>query len=155
MHDFPHRYVTTARATGTGPVAIEAPGLPTLSSAPPAEFGGPGDEWSPETFLTAAVVDCFVLGFRAVAQASKIEWTHVECTVVGVLERIERKIQFTKLELHAKLEVPAGVNVDRARRVLEKAEASCLITNSLSAQVELRTEVDSKETRSSGPTGDS
>jgi organic hydroperoxide reductase OsmC/OhrA len=141
MQDYPHRYVTTGRASAEGLVQIESPGLPTLQSAPPPEFGGPGDQWSPETFLTAAVADCFILGFRAIARASKLEWTQLECHVVGVLERIERKTQFTKMELDVKLVVPAGVDHGRAQRVLEKAEATCLITNSLTAEIALKTSI--------------
>lgn len=141
MHDFPHHYHTTCRAEQVGPVQVESPSLPTLQSAPPAEFGGPGDQWSPETFLTAAVADCFVLGFRAVARASSVEWNSIVCKVVGVLERVERTTKFTKMELDVDLVVPAGVNRERVERVLAKAEHTCLITNSLSAQVTLTSRV--------------
>lgn len=142
MDDLPHIYRTTARAEAEGLVTLEAPSLPPLESAAPAEFGGPGDRWSPETLLTAAVVDCFVLGFRAIARASKLEWQRLECSVEGKLDRVERTTQFTELALKAHLQVPAGTDEARAQRILERAEKTCLITNSLSAEVHLETRVE-------------
>jgi organic hydroperoxide reductase OsmC/OhrA len=43
--------------------------VPTLSTATPEEFGGPGDAWSPELLLLGAVESCFLFTFRAVAHA--------------------------------------------------------------------------------------
>ena len=39
------------------------------------------------TLLIAAVADCFILTFRAVARASRFEWISLGCTVDGVLDR--------------------------------------------------------------------
>ena len=67
MKAFPHRYTITARSATAGNVRLGGERLPDLESASPAEFGGPGDQWSPETLLVAAVGDCFIMTFRAVA----------------------------------------------------------------------------------------
>jgi organic hydroperoxide reductase OsmC/OhrA len=137
MQEFPHRYTIAAAAAESGDVELTAEGLPPLRSAAPAEFGGPGNRWSPETLLAAAVGDCFILTFRAVARMSKIQWTSIRCNVVGTLERRDRAIRFTKFEIHACLTVPAGTDAGRARRALDNAEHSCLIANSLNAPVDL------------------
>jgi peroxiredoxin-like protein len=143
MQDFPHHYAVTAAGTVDGDVELGAPRLAAMRSASPAEFGGPGDRWSPETLLVGAVADCFVLTFRAVARASKLSWTSLRCDVDGTLDRIDRTTQFTDLDLRAHLDVPAGTDVEQARRVLEKAEHNCLISNSLKAAIHLKTEVHS------------
>ena len=70
MQELPHHYVVSANAKTVGNVALSANGVSDLESAPPAEFGGPGDQWSPESLLVAAVADCFILSFRAIARAS-------------------------------------------------------------------------------------
>jgi organic hydroperoxide reductase OsmC/OhrA len=142
VQDFPHRYSVTASGEATGDVVIQGHQLPTLHSAPPLEFGGPGDRWSPETFLAAAVADCFVLTFRAVARASRISWTALRCEVVGTLDRVEGATQFTNFEVRAHLQAAPGTNADQARRALEKAEHNCLISNSLKATIHLETEID-------------
>ena len=47
------------------------------------------------------------------------------------IDRSDGVIRFTGLELRARLVLPADGDTDRAKRLLEKAEAACLITNSL------------------------
>jgi organic hydroperoxide reductase OsmC/OhrA len=142
MQDFPHRYTVAALARAEGEVALETARLASLASAPPAEFGGPGDRWSPETLLVAALADCFVLGFRAIARASKLEWVSLRCEVEGTLDRVERVTQFTGFEVRATLQVPPGTNAERARGLLEKAEKTCLISNSLKGASHLETSVE-------------
>jgi organic hydroperoxide reductase OsmC/OhrA len=141
MQEFPHRYTAAAAAGPEDLVELTSPGLARLQSASPAEFGGPGDQWSPETLLVASVADCFVLTFKAIARASKFEWTRVSCDVEGVLERPEKVTQFVEFRVRAVLDVPAGADEARARRLLEKAEENCLVTNSLKAHPTLDIEV--------------
>ena len=141
MQPFPHRYEASARATVDGDVTLESHRLPVLQSASPAEFGGPGDRWSPETLLLGAVADCFVLTFRAVARASRLPWSFLRCEGVGTLDRVDRALQFTQVTLQVSLSVPAGVNPYQARRALEKAEQNCLVSNSLKATIHLEAEV--------------
>lgn len=141
MKPLPHVYEVSATATPEGDVELQAEHLPFLQSAPPTEFGGPGDRWSPETFLAAAVGDCFVLTFRAVARAATLPWTALRVDVAGTLDRVDRVTQFTGFELNVRLTVPAGASVDGAEAALAKAEHNCLISNSLKAPVHLHAKV--------------
>ncbi|NND00112.1 MAG: OsmC family protein, partial [Gammaproteobacteria bacterium] len=86
MHAFPHRYKVTGRAGVDGDVILSSPELPDIASQPPREFDGPGDRWSPESLLTAAVADCFILGFRAITAASRMPFTQLDVEVEGVLD---------------------------------------------------------------------
>ena len=141
MDAFPHRYRVSAHlANPDADVVVESDRLPRLATAPPVEFGGPGDQWSPETLLTAAVCDCFVLGFKVIAAASKLTSSTLDVNVTGTLDRVDRKMRFTHMTVAAELTVPAGQE-GRAPRILEKAEEACLVVNSLSAEVNLETKV--------------
>jgi peroxiredoxin-like protein len=140
VHPFPHHYQSVAVATAAGSVTLSSPGLPDLASNAPREFDGPGDQWSPETLLLAAVADCYVLSFRAVAAASKFDWLALECSTHGTLDRVERVSRFTEIVHTVVLDVPAGTSEQRAHSLLEKAEQVCLISNSLNVGV--RVEVD-------------
>jgi organic hydroperoxide reductase OsmC/OhrA len=141
MHPFPHHYSvhTTVRPDGDVPLASE--GVRVIESAPPKEFDGPGNQWSPEGLLTAAVADCFVLGFRAIAHASKYPWLSLESRTEGTLDRVDGKMRFTRFDIHARLHVPAGADGERAKKLLEKAELSCLVSNSLNSERHLTVEV--------------
>lgn len=141
MQDLPHHYHVNASAEADGNVTLKADDLPMLVTAPPAEFGGPGNQWSPETLLVGAIADCFILTFRAVARASKLEWTRLECSAEGVLERVERVTRFTTVTVRATLTVPAGTDSEKAERLLEKSEEACLITRSMLAESHLEAEI--------------
>ncbi|MEP6546773.1 MAG: OsmC family protein [Gammaproteobacteria bacterium] len=141
MHPFPHRYVVSTAMRPVGDVPLSADGVRIIESAPPKEFDGPGNQWSPEGLLTAAIADCFVLNFRAIATASKFPWNSLESRTEGTLDRVDGKMRFTRFDTHAKLQVPAGTDVERAKKLLEKAESTCLVSNSLSSERHLTVEV--------------
>ena len=142
MDPFPHHYSVAARAGAEGEVTLEAAGLPSLVSAGPREFGGPGDRWSPETLLVAALADCFILTFRAVARASKLPWTSLRVEVEGTLDRVERATQFTGFRVRAALKLPAGADDALAHRLLEKSERGCLVSSSLKGPVHLEPSIE-------------
>jgi organic hydroperoxide reductase OsmC/OhrA len=141
MKPYPHHYSVEASGAASGSVNLEAHGLPAITSAPPIEFDGPGDQWSPESLLVAAVADCFVFTFRAIARASKLEWSNLRCRAHRTLDHVDRVTRFVAMRIEADLTLPADGNADAARRLLEKAEKSCLITNSLDLTAELEASV--------------
>jgi organic hydroperoxide reductase OsmC/OhrA len=141
MHPFPHRYLVNATVRPDGDVPLSTDGVRIIESAPPKEFDGPGNQWSPEGLLTAAVADCFVLSFRAIASASKYPWVSLEARTQGTLDRIDGKMRFTRFDTHAKLQVPEGADTERAKKLLEKAELACLVANSLNSERHLTVEV--------------
>lgn len=121
MHPYPHTYLVTSQGSPAGAVSISSSGLPPLTTAPPKEFDGPGDVWSPETLLVAAVADCYILTFRGVARAAKFEWENLECTVEGVLERLEGVTRFSGYTNRATLTVKTGSDHTKAKELLERA----------------------------------
>jgi len=141
MHPFPHHYIVNAELRPIGDVPLSTEGVRIIESAPPKEFDGPGNQWSPEGLLTAAVADCFVLNFRAIAAASKFAWIRLETRTQGTLDRVEGKMRFTRFDTHAKLFVPEGADVERARKLLDRAEGSCPVSNSLNSERHLTAEV--------------
>lgn len=141
MQALPHSYKVSASADAESLITLSSKNVDDITSAPPEEFGGPGDQWSPETLLVSAVSDCFILTFRAIARASKLPWTSLQCEVDGTLERVDGVTRFTAFHVQAKLVVPADVDISKANRLLEKAEKGCLITNSMIAESHLEAEV--------------
>jgi len=141
MQPFPHHYLVNAAVRPDGDVPLSTEGVRVIESAPPREFGGPGNQWSPEGLLTASVADCFVLGFRAIAAASKYAWLSLEAHTRGTLDRVDGKMRFTRFETHAKLHVPPGADFERAKKLLEKAEHTCLVANSLNSERHLTVEI--------------
>lgn len=142
MHPFPHRYSVSASTTASGDPNVTSPGLPSLDTAAPPEFDGPGGRWSPESLLVAAVADCLALTFRGIARASKLPFVSFTCDVTGTLDRPGRVAEFTEFHVDARVKLPQDANAEQARRVIVKAEDTCLVTRSLKGVVHLTIAVD-------------
>lgn len=107
-----------------------------IEVATPPEFpkGMPGI-WSPEHLFTAAVNSCLMTTFLAIAENSKLEFVAFQCSSKGKLDQVDGKMQMTEVILEPKVTVLKDENRERALKVLRKAEANCLITNSVKAKV--------------------
>jgi organic hydroperoxide reductase OsmC/OhrA len=120
---------------------VQSPGLPMLETNAPADFGGPGGYWSPETMLTGAVANCLILTFRALARGQKLEWSNLEVSCTGTVDKTSDGLKFTKFNLDVVLTISAGVDEAKARQVLENAEKHCLVTASLAAETLMNAEI--------------
>ncbi len=140
--NYHHFYTANASASPEGNVTLDIDGLQSMESAAPKEFGGPGGQWSPEDLLSAAVADCFVLSFRAIAAMSRFSYKEIKCTATGELDKAETGVQFVGFKVSATLVVDADADQERAASLLKKAKAACFITNSLKATAELETQID-------------
>lgn len=122
---------------------VEAEGdIPrTINFAAPPEFGGEPGLWTPEHLWLAAVSTCYVATFRAVAEASKLEVHGLEVPAEGLIEKLDGKYQFTKVILRPSVTICREEDRDRAGKLLEKAERSCLIARSMSATIVLESKI--------------
>jgi peroxiredoxin-like protein len=141
MKPLPHRYVARIAGGPDGYATLSSPGVPDLRSAPPEDFGGPGDAWSPEQLLLAAVESCFLLTFRAVAQASHLQWVSMSIETEGVVDRVGGVTRFTEIVVRPRVRLPAGADSARVKRALEKAERACLVSSSLASPIRLQPEI--------------
>jgi len=138
MQALPHHYRASALSSSKGPVIAATPGIPNLITAAPVEFGGPGDQWSPETLLVAAAADCFILSFKAIAKAAHFEWEELHCDVEGTLDRVNKETRFVNFTVYPRLVLSANSNLEKAHKLLVKAETSCLVLNSMHADRQLK-----------------
>ena len=141
MKPLPHHYDVRLTGGPTGYATLSVHGAPDLRSAPPVDFDGPGDAWSPEHLLLAAVETCFLFTLRSVAQASKIEFTSLELSSEGTVDRKDGATRFTEIVLRPRMTIPSGVDRNRAVRVMEKSEKACLVSASLSTPIRLEPEI--------------
>ena len=141
MQPLPHQYAARLTAAATGDAELTSDGVPPLALNAPVDFDGPGTAWSPEQLLLAAVEGCFLLTFRSVASLSKLPFVSLVAEARGTVDRNEGRVRFTAITVTAALTVPAGTDIERARRLAEKAEGACLISASLATPVHLEVRV--------------
>lgn len=121
---------------------MSAPDLPALEVDAPPEFKGHEGVWTPEHLFVAAVNSCFMTTFLAIAENSKLEFVSFSADAKGKLERLEgRGFIMTEVVLRPRLLISHSRDVERAGRILQKAERNCLISNSIKAETRLEPEV--------------
>lgn len=107
-----------------------------IEVATPPEFpkGIPGI-WSPEHLFTAAVSSCLMTTFLAIAENSKLAFSNFTCKSKGKLEQVDGKFMMSEILLEPTVTIPDQKDREKAERILHKAEAACLISNSVKSKV--------------------
>jgi peroxiredoxin-like protein len=133
-----HEYRISAFGAGGRNGVVHAEGvLSSISFSAPPEFLGEPGRWTPEHFLVAAVASCFVSTFSGIAEKSRLKFASFNLDAEGMLGNEDGIWRFTEINLRPVVTVLEEEDRDRAIRLLEKAEKSCLIARSLQCKIAL------------------
>ncbi|TYA58984.1 OsmC family protein [Formosa maritima] len=113
-----------------------------LEVATPPEFpNGMPHIWSPEHLFTAAVSSCLMTTFLAISGYSKLEFISFKCPSKGILEKVDGKFVMSEIQLFPEVVIADEKQRDRAERIIEKSEKACLISNSITSKVTLKSTI--------------
>ena len=104
-------------------------------ATPPQFPNGVEGIWSPEHLFTAAVASCLMTTFVAIAENSKLQFKEFACKSSGKLDRIDGKFLMTEVMLEPTVLILNEEDREKAERILQKAEANCLISNSVNSKI--------------------
>ncbi|QQR98798.1 MAG: OsmC family protein [Sphingobacteriales bacterium] len=104
-------------------------------ATPPPFAGGMPQVFSPEHLYTAAVASCLMTTFLAIAENSKINFISFDCEAKGKLEQVEGKFLMTEVILNPVVQIEDEALLDKTKRILDKAEKACLISNSINSTI--------------------
>ena len=126
---------TTARIAGKPPLAI----------ATPPEFRGSDPElWSPEDAVVAAAGACLAVTIVALAEREQLTLLGLSVGAEGVVgRRPDGRFGFVRIEQTAHIDVDAA-DEQAALRLVEEAEAACLVSVSLDLPVTTSVELHSR-----------
>ncbi len=130
-------YHTAVKWTEQRKGAISCAGKPDIQVATPPEFRGHENIWSPEDLFVASANICLMTTFLAVAERAGLAFTSYESAAEGLLELVDGKFQFTAITLKPTITLAASSDATKAKELIEKAEANCLIANSMKAKISL------------------
>jgi len=138
-----HDYEVSVNWTADRKGEMAAPGIDAeIEVATPPEFPkGMEGIWSPEHLFTAAVNSCLMTTFLAIAENSKLNFVHFDSKALGKLEMVDGKYMMTEVVLSPVLTIADEHDRERADKVLQKSEANCLISNSITSKVIFKPEV--------------
>ncbi|MFC7327717.1 OsmC family protein [Marinactinospora rubrisoli] len=115
---------------------VEAAGKPTLPGSADVAFRGDASRWNPEELLMAALSQCHMLSYLAVAVAAKVNVVDYTDTATGTMvTRLDGSGEFTEVTLHPVVTVAAAESVDTAERLHERASELCFIARSVNFPV--------------------
>ena len=133
-----HEFETAIEWNRAKQGALSAPGLPDLEVASPPVFGGVEATWTPEHLFVASANACVMMTFLAMAEYSKLALRAYRSDATGLLEKVPGEgFLFTAIEVRPHIELERESDIARAERILQKAEASCLISKSLKTEVRI------------------
>lgn len=137
-----HHYITTLNWQEGRIGELGAPTLPEIKVATPPEFPqGVPNTWSPEHLFVAASNTCLMTTFLAIAENSKLEFKEYSCEAEGKLERIEKRFMISEIVLKPRIIITQEKDIERAERIIHKAEEHCLISNSMKTKIILEPEI--------------
>ncbi len=132
-----YTYRTAVKWTGRRMGVASSPGKPDVQVATPPEFKGHEGIWSPEDLFVAAVNVCLMTTFLALAERAGLPLAGYESEAEGRLEMVDGKFQVTAITLRPKVALGPGGDGGKVGELLAKAEANCLISNSIKSRVVL------------------
>ncbi len=136
--EFPHTYGVSLSDIKGKQAQVNYESAMNVQGGPPKEFDGVESDWSPEGFLVAGVVLCFLTTLRAVHRDKKLIIDELELSAKGILDKTREGLIFTRIKLMAKC---ATNDREAAELLMGRAKKYCLISNALKTTPELDLEL--------------
>ena len=118
---------------------IETANLHTQISIPP-EMDGPGIGTNPDEMLLGAAATCYIITLAAILERSKIEKLHLSMTSEGMVDVTNGIITYKKIIHRPYLIIQSEEDLDKAHKIAQKAEGTCMISRALKGNVEIELE---------------
>ncbi|ASK62020.1 hypothetical protein CFK37_07530 [Virgibacillus phasianinus] len=122
--------------------SIKAGNLNTKISIP-KEMEGPGVGTNPDEMLLGAAATCYLITLAAMIERAKLPLKKMSLTSDGKVDVTKGIITYKKI-IHKPVvyltEQATKENYDKLRKLVEKAEQSCMISRALKGNVEIELE---------------
>lgn len=116
-----------------------------IEVATPPEFpNGMEGIWSPEHLFVAAVSSCLMTTFLSIAENSTLEFTSFSCEAKGKLEMVDGELMMSEILLKPTVVIQNEIYTNKAKRILQKAENACLISNSIKSKITMEMTIEVK-----------
>ena len=139
-NEYIYRVNASSTITRSGIATAEEIEPSIIFSAPP-EFRGQAGLWTPEHLFLAGVASCYVSTFSGMADVSNFEFLSLILEAEAMVGKDEKGWLFTQVILRPRLKIAQDTDVERANRLLRKAEEACLVARSLNCPITLEPEV--------------
>lgn len=129
---------TTTTAEYARDAETTAADHPVLATSSAPAYKGNPTRWNPEELLGAALANCHMLTFLALAQKAQIDVRSYTDHATAVLEMADGFMRVTKITLAPTITVAAGADEGNVKTLFEKAHKYCFVANSIRSHVEMQ-----------------
>ena len=113
----------------------EAPGKVSLPLSSAAEYAGSAERWNPEDLLGAALANCHMLTFLALAAKTRTAVLRYEDHAESVLDTVDKVTWISEIHLRPTITVAKGTDPAKVKELFEKAHKYCFVANSIKSKV--------------------
>ena len=132
-----YRYETNLSWTEAKKGILKSKGKPDIIVSCPPEFGGHKNIWSPEDLLLASVEVCIMTTFIWFIQKENLSFESYASNAVGKARLKEGKFRFCDIDIDINITINSEKDIEKIKKIMIKVERSCLITNSITAEINL------------------
>ena len=132
---------TTGYETYSREYRVDIPGKPSIRGTAATMFRGDPALPNPEDLLMAALSACHFLSYAAYAARDGVNVISYEDEAIGIMARVDGVTKFTDVLLRPRVTVAPGADVEKARKLHEKAHHACFIANSVNFPVRNEPEI--------------
>ena len=108
----------------------------------PVEFGGEEGMMNPEDAFVGSLAMCYSITLRSTLEKMRLELKDFELITKGLLKDTDEGSKITKITLKPKVKLKNEEDRNKVERALKLAKKNCLISKSMSSEIELKPEVD-------------
>ena len=120
-------------------------GKPLIQASSPPEFKGNSGYWTPEDLFVGSVEMCQMLTFIALAQKQLLPLVSYKSNATGTLEFIDGRHRFTHIVVTPMVVVDEPATEVDVQTLMREAHKRCLISNSITAVVEVNASITVQE----------
>lgn len=130
---FPMLFTVSSKATSgiSSHWKCAAGNLPAIDSSIPAEFGGPGQGYSPEDLFALAVLNCIIATFKVYCEKSNLQFTEIDGKAVLSVNKHPSEKTLWMSDLEITINVSGSSNPEKVKMMLDKAVQDCAVSNSI------------------------
>jgi peroxiredoxin-like protein len=130
-------YHTTSEWMGRRNGRFAVAGKESFVFSSPPEFKGEDGFLSPEELFVGSVEMCLMLTFAALAEKQKLPIEAYSSEATGTLEHANGELRFTHILVKPTIIVLSADAAPRVLQTLQLAHRSCMIANSIQAEVKV------------------
>ena len=141
MSDEPRYFPVNLTWTGGKSGKITVDGKAAIKSGSPLGSSEEASYHTPEDLFVASATICYMNGFLNFLDKMHINSISFECNSVGVLEKVDRSFEITKIEMKTEVVIESEDIRSKIDRALELAAKYCFVGNSMKCPISHETEV--------------